>query len=530
VLDDARAEARWEEAFELATQSRDLSTAAEILGDAGSELLAEGRVETVEGWFDLCGPAALENPSAALVYAEALIWRGRLAEAAALARDLAERLPAEDSRTSRAWYLAGQAKYLLSDYENAIDFHGRSRASAIDNASLKDALWGLFLTATELESDSAGGYLSQLEAEGDRTLEDRLRLATARTTRGCHIGSLANVWSEVESLLPYSQHVANPMVRSSFLAHAAYAAVSRGDYKNGQHLAKCALRYCRDLALVFAQGFCLLQEAKAEIGLRDFRGGRKRLAELSALLKEHEQPSLAIEQDALALRLTLAETGSVSTLDDLLIWPSDDLPRASYGEFLSLVAIAAASASRHRLAATLRRQASRTTQGIEATYFLRFAELILRAKKQTSAKALTSHANALLQSAAKDEFLDGAVVAYRAYPELLEIFANEPSGVRILRRLMPMANDQALARAAGIPVRRLDQPEGLGMLTPRENEVLRLIVDGLTNLEISKRLFITQGTTKVHVHSILTKLEVRNRLQAILRFQELNDDPHLGRG
>ncbi len=51
-------------------------------------------------------------------------------------------------------------------------------------------------------------------------------------------------------------------------------------------------------------------------------------------------------------------------------------------------------------------------------------------------------------------------------------------------------------------------------LTDRELEVLGLIVDGLSNPEIAKKLFITRATAKAHVHSILQKLYVDDRTQA----------------
>lgn len=52
-------------------------------------------------------------------------------------------------------------------------------------------------------------------------------------------------------------------------------------------------------------------------------------------------------------------------------------------------------------------------------------------------------------------------------------------------------------------------------LTEREMEVLSLIVDGLTNPQISEKLVITLSTTKTHVHSILQKLYVGTRSKAI---------------
>jgi DNA-binding NarL/FixJ family response regulator len=51
-------------------------------------------------------------------------------------------------------------------------------------------------------------------------------------------------------------------------------------------------------------------------------------------------------------------------------------------------------------------------------------------------------------------------------------------------------------------------------LTPREEEVLSLIGEGMTNQEIASELYIELGTVKNHVHSILMKLDVSSREQA----------------
>ena len=61
-----------------------------------------------------------------------------------------------------------------------------------------------------------------------------------------------------------------------------------------------------------------------------------------------------------------------------------------------------------------------------------------------------------------------------------------------------------------------DQPPPPGQdLTPREFEVLELMVDGLNNPEISERLCISIGTTRTHVSNIFSKLNVTNRAEAI---------------
>jgi len=74
--------------------------------------------------------------------------------------------------------------------------------------------------------------------------------------------------------------------------------------------------------------------------------------------------------------------------------------------------------------------------------------------------------------------------------------------------------------ATNIPPNRIPNKEILEPLTEREMDVLKAISEGLSNKEISQKLFITEGTVKNHVSNLIAKLNVRDRTQAIIKARE----------
>jgi DNA-binding NarL/FixJ family response regulator len=80
--------------------------------------------------------------------------------------------------------------------------------------------------------------------------------------------------------------------------------------------------------------------------------------------------------------------------------------------------------------------------------------------------------------------------------------------------LSPSVTNRVISRFARL--QRPDPPKELDELTSREADVLRLIARGLSNAEIGEELFISDTTVKTHVTHVLQKLNLRDRVQAVV--------------
>ena len=126
-------------------------------------------------------------------------------------------------------------------------------------------------------------------------------------------------------------------------------------------------------------------------------------------------------------------------------------------------------------------------------------------------------AEALLAVGQREQATDAAQTAHQTAVRL---------GAEPLRgALEALARRGRLDLGAGLPAERT-----LAGLTPREVEVLGLLVEGRSNRQIAEQLFISGKTASVHVSNILAKLGVHSRLEAAATARRLGLDQPTPKG
>lgn len=105
----------------------------------------------------------------------------------------------------------------------------------------------------------------------------------------------------------------------------------------------------------------------------------------------------------------------------------------------------------------------------------------------------------------------GKVLAAIADPSAADCFRNALTGFRELGALLEADRVARQLRSLGIPVRPTKGAPGV--VSERENQVLRLVAAGLSNPEIAARLHVSRKTVSHHVSHLLTKLSLRNRAE-----------------
>ena len=263
----------------------------------------------------------------------------------------------------------------------------------------------------------------------------------------------------------------------------------------------------------FVVPFTKRVRAVAELGLRHFARCKQLVDWLEAEAVRSGDVFLELEARLIRARLFIAQ-GLASRGARVLEPPPKRFPwEGERGEYLATRGLAYACAGESTLALELADASLRISETVEVRVLAACISAIAAIQNRTC--HASDRAVEAFQTALDVGSVDTFVIAYRGFPDLLASLASALTLHETLTEVIDRAHDWPLAR-----LHRLDStPSGptRSSLSHREEEVLGLISQGLTNRQIAATLFISEATAKVHVRHIFDKLGVHTRTEAALR-------------
>jgi DNA-binding NarL/FixJ family response regulator len=248
-------------------------------------------------------------------------------------------------------------------------------------------------------------------------------------------------------------------------------------------------------------------------GLRDFVRASSSLREAHRLSGERSDLHGQLNAAVLLARTHLAQGAPDRALEAFAVEPDRAPGPSMQGDFLAVQGLAYACIGSRSRALELSEASRRCTDHIEARVVRSFIPAVLETMDGKSDARTSAVTNALRESHVTENY-DAFVLAYRAHPALLaEVAAVRDKSAAACQDHIPEC-DYPHAERAGLRS-RVSQLASDEPLTRREQEVLGLLHNGLSNREIAKTLWIAESTAKVHVRNVLRKLGARTRAEAV---------------
>jgi LuxR family maltose regulon positive regulatory protein len=521
------AEQNWEEAIGIANRFGFARLLFEILERSLDDMLARGRVASVEKWLQIARAHDAASPTISLAEMELCFRRHQWDEARSHALRLTSVLPDGDSRLSRALHRVGQIGHLDDRHEEATTYLNAARGAAQTDRDVRAALSSLFLAASDYgDRDGARDILEELKTVPGADADDLLRLSQAELHLAARWGGIETELKRQSSALALVDHSVDPIVRTGYLQTWGSALALAARYTEAGRIADREMQEAEEAGLEWVVPHALELRASAQWGLRDFDAAASSLREAHRLSGIHSDLHARINAAVLLARVYLSQGAPERALEATDV-DFERVPGPSlHGDFLAVRALAHSLTGRRDTALSLVDESQKTTDHVEIRVLCAFVVSILEiqaAKDPAATRAQKALSLALAEAHATENY-DAFVLAYRAFPSLLAGMAiRDDASTNACRMRMPVADDR-LAEKAGLRVRQRPTRATDG-LTPREEEVLRLISRGLSNRQIAATLWIAESTAKVHVHNVLTKLGARSRTEAVSMSSAITPQP-----
>jgi ATP/maltotriose-dependent transcriptional regulator MalT len=496
----------WDELFDLAVRFRSIALTAALFVSGARKALDEGRLASVQRWVSFARLNRMEISLLQLVEADIALRNGLYTQAETLALSATDH---EGDNGARFWglSLAGRAAHLAGREHQALAYYQEARAAARSERDRREATIGELKSAIDLEQPNAADVLKELSRNRHTDATDEVELGALALMLGSRMGSL-EVIDEAKGINQLLPNVSDPLVRNSFRNTYAYACAVAGEYDEADAALSELERDASDHRLRFALAYVLLGRAVVSIGRRQFDGAFDLLTQAATEARRTGDAHVIASCAATRARALIA-LGRFDEARAVAAYDHPELIAAMRAELLCAQALAAACAEHGDEAVELIERAENLSGAVEVPVSGACVRAIVSARADQA--EADQRAGAAAGLARSTRYVDGLLAAYRGFPDLARRIARDDSVQSWFASLLVRAEDDAIAQIAGLGARRSPQS-----LSRREAEVFDLVRLGLTNKEIATRLFISEGTAKLHVHHILEKLGASSRTQAAL--------------
>ncbi len=509
----------WDDAFAIVERFFDAELLVRVAETALPQVLIEARLPTVARWVECAAEHSAEAPVFDLAEGELTFRTGDMVRSAALGLQAARRFDEDSPFVSRAYALAGTSSHLAYEDEVALEYFRLAQDTAEAEVDRRQSLWGQFIARVALERDAARA-LEELEAHSTDSVDDLVRLSNGRLMLAALLGELRGALEDARHLAPLADRVRDPLILTSFLNAYAGTLTLSGEYAAALSVADDEARQASEYKLDFVLSHAGVLTAAALWGLRRFRQCAIALDELRRLNASLDDGLFLMNVGAIRAKLQLSLGSPEKALASLAQYDDIQSTVGMEAEYKAWCSLALACADEPGTALRIAKDAEGMSGRAEVTAVLSWARATVASiQGKRNARSLASDA---FQSSLGTGNVDAFVAAYRAHPQHLVAIAAHKEWERDVRRIMERAMDSRLARRFGISVRPPDSKSGRESLSRREREILDLVVQGSTNREIGKALFITEATVKKHLRHVYEKLGVRSRTEAAVR--ALEDD------
>jgi DNA-binding CsgD family transcriptional regulator len=503
----------WDDAFSVVERFFSEALFVELLERGLPGMLPAARLPTLERWLELARSRQVDAAVIDLAEAEIAFFHGHRRKSEALALRATRRLDESDPFRSRAFYVAGMSAHMDHANERAGSHYDQALATAASVLRQRDAVWGQLMVSLDLQGSDSGELLERLGELDDGSAMSEVRLTVARflvAIRTGTLGGLMEMFTAGGHLLP---RVSEPHIQSSFHSSEALLLALLGSYSEALSAALRCEEHAREARLLFVIPHARRTRAIAELGLRHFSRCRQSVDWLEREADRRDDLFLGIESKLIRCRLLLSQ-GLTEPAAEIISHQPRRFPfEGERGEYLATAALALACADQNDLALDLAHEAESISQTVEVQVLAPCVRAVvaLNQRQGDSTNAVREAFSSVLRVGNVDSF----VVAYRAYPPLLKVLSQRTEFQGPLAEIVARARDWRIARLTDLPIESRKRARGQP-LSEREEEVLGLVAQGLTNRAIANSLFISESTAKVHVRHILEKLGVRSRTEAAL--------------